>query len=94
MYDYWLIWVKLTINDNNALIHKKKGKKKETYEINTRIIFFVVLVMCTNIAKAEFVDLVAKIKPSVVGIGIHTPTSRPQNIYEEQALLLVTGTMW
>tara|TARA_R110002050_G_scaffold170631_4_gene302513 strand:- start:495 stop:1259 length:765 start_codon:yes stop_codon:yes gene_type:complete len=54
-------------------------------------LFFVVLVMFTNIAKAEFVDLVAKIKPSVVGIGIHTPTSRPQNILRGTGFVIGDG---
>lgn len=29
--------------------------------------------------RAELVDTVEKIKPSVVGIGVHTPTGRPKN---------------
>jgi len=32
------------------------------------------LILVTNFAQAEFVDVVAKIKPSVVGVGIHTAT--------------------
>jgi serine protease Do len=43
-------------------------------------LLWVTLALASNVAKAEFVDIVAKIKPSVVGIGIHTPTSQPQNI--------------
>jgi S1-C subfamily serine protease len=42
-------------------------------------------------AKAEFVDVVAKIKPSVVGIGIHTPTSRPQNILRGTGFVIGDG---
>ncbi|PCI52906.1 MAG: serine protease [Gammaproteobacteria bacterium] len=42
-------------------------------------------------AKAEFVDVVAKIKPSVVGIGIHTPTSRPQNILRGTGFVVGNG---
>lgn len=30
-------------------------------------------------AKADLVEVVAKVKPSVVGIGTHTPTGRPKN---------------
>jgi serine protease Do len=41
--------------------------------------------------KAEFVDVVAKIKPSVVGIGIHTPTSRPQNILRGTGFVIGNG---
>ena len=42
-------------------------------------------------AKAEFIDVVAKIKPSVVGIGIHTPTSRPQNILRGTGFVIGNG---
>jgi len=41
--------------------------------------------------KAEFIDVVAKIKPSVVGIGIHTPTSRPQNILRGTGFIIGDG---
>ena len=41
--------------------------------------------------KAEFVDIVAKIKPSVVGIGIHTPTSRPQNTLRGSGFVIGDG---
>lgn len=41
--------------------------------------------------KAEFVDVVAKIKPSVVGIGVHTPTSRPQNILRGTGFVIGDG---
>ena len=44
-----------------------------------------------TLAKAEFVDVVAKIKPSVVGIGIHTPTSRPQNILRGTGFVIGDG---
>ncbi len=40
---------------------------------------------------AEFVDVVAKIKPSVVGIGVHTPTSRPQNILRGTGFVIGDG---
>jgi len=54
-------------------------------------LLFAVLVMFTNLAQAEFVDIVAKIKPSVVGIGIHTPTSRPQNILRGTGFVIGDG---
>jgi len=41
--------------------------------------------------KADFVDVVANIKPSVVGIGIHTPTSRPQNILRGTGFVIGNG---
>lgn len=42
-------------------------------------------------AKAEFFDVVAKIKHSVVGIGINTPTSRPQNILRGTGFVIGNG---
>ena len=41
------------------------------------ILSFIMVVFSTQ---ASFVDVVKQIKPSVVGIGVHTPTSRPQNM--------------
>jgi len=52
---------------------------------------FAIVVMFTNFAKAEFVDVVAKVKPSVVGIGIHTPTSRPKNILRGTGFVIGDG---
>jgi len=42
-------------------------------------------------AHAAFVDVVAQIKPSVVGIGVHTPTSRPQNILRGTGFVIGDG---
>lgn len=42
-------------------------------------------------AKAEFVEVVAKVKPSIVGIGVHTPTSRPQNILRGTGFVIGDG---
>jgi len=58
-------------------------------------IFFIVLLIITftplKEAQAEFVDVVAKVKPSVVGIGVHTPTSRPQNILRGTGFVIGDG---
>ena len=54
------------------------------------ILFCVFLLLSIN-AQAEFVDVVSKIKPSVVGIGIHTPTSRPQNILKGTGFVIGDG---
>jgi serine protease Do len=43
-------------------------------------LLLIIVSLFMSYARAEFVDVVAKIKPSVVGIGIHTPTRRRQNI--------------
>lgn len=42
-------------------------------------------------AQANFVEVVKKIKPSVVGIGIHTPTSRPQNVLHGTGFVIGDG---
>ncbi|MCW8834558.1 MAG: serine protease [Colwellia sp.] len=54
-------------------------------------LLFVVLALFVNVAHAEFVDVVAKVKPSVVGIGIHTPTSQPQNILRGTGFVIGDG---
>ncbi len=51
----------------------------------------VILFFCNTPANANFVEVVAKIKPSVVGIGIHTPTSQPQNILRGTGFVIGNG---
>ncbi|GAA6173984.1 hypothetical protein NBRC116592_36540 [Colwellia sp. KU-HH00111] len=50
-----------------------------------------VTVLFSQVVQADFVDVVAKIKPSVVGVGIHTPTSRPQNILRGTGFVIGNG---
>ncbi len=52
---------------------------------------FAALLLLSTKAQADFVNVVAKIKPSVVGIGIHTPTSRPQNILRGTGFVIGDG---
>ena len=58
-----------------------------------RYIKFLLLttLLVTASSNAEFVNVVAKIKPSVVGIGLHTPTSRPQNILRGTGFVIGNG---
>jgi S1-C subfamily serine protease len=58
--------------------------------ITTGLIFFNSYSSQVN---AEFVDVVAKIKPSVVGVGVHTPTSRPQNILRGSGFVIGDGSL-
>jgi len=59
---------------------------------NKNLIFCVFsLLFFLNSAKAEFIDIVAKIKPSVVGIGIHTPMGRPKNILRGTGFVIGNG---
>jgi S1-C subfamily serine protease len=53
------------------------------------LLIFTFLVM--PVAQAKFVEVVAKIKPSVVGVGLHTPTSRPQNILRGTGFVIGDG---
>ena len=52
---------------------------------------FVLLTVLIGEAKAELSDVIPKVKPSVVGIGIHTPTSRPQNILRGTGFVIADG---
>lgn len=40
---------------------------------------------------AELADTVVKIKKSIVGIGVHTPTGRPQNILQGSGFVIGNG---
>jgi len=51
----------------------------------------IIIFAFMSVAHAEFVDIVAKVKPSVVGIGVHTPTSRPQNILRGTGFVIGDG---
>ncbi len=55
------------------------------------ILWVIVVLLLSANAKAEFVDVVAKIKPSVVGVGIYTPTSRPNNILRGTGFVIGDG---
>jgi len=57
------------------------------------LVRIALLTVClfSSFIRAEFTDVVAKIKPSVVGIGIHTPTSRPQNILRGTGFVIGDG---
>ncbi|WP_019027137.1 S1 family peptidase [Colwellia piezophila] len=50
-----------------------------------------VFVFSIGNAQANFVEVVAKVKLSVVGIGVHTPTSRPQNILRGTGFVIGDG---
>lgn len=48
-------------------------------------------ILFTSVVKADFVEVVAKIKPSVVGIGVHTPTGSPQNSLNGTGFVIGNG---
>lgn len=55
-----------------------------------RILLFFVFFMSFQCV-ANLVETVAKVKPSVVGVGVHTPTSRPQNILRGTGFVIGNG---
>jgi len=55
------------------------------------VVLLISVLFFSSSLQAEFVDVVAKVKPSVVGIGIHTPTSRPQNILRGTGFIIGDG---
>jgi len=56
-------------------------------------ILLVLLSCYSSAAFAEFTQVVAKIKPSIVGVGMHTPTSRPQNILRGSGFVIGDGSL-
>ena len=54
-------------------------------------LLLILVTLVSTHSQAEFVDVVAKVKPSVVGIGIHTPTSQPQNILRGTGFVIGDG---
>lgn len=57
----------------------------------TTLLLSLFLLFTTEV-KAEFVDIVEKIKPSVVGIGVHTPTGSPQNSLNGTGFVIGNGS--
>lgn len=55
------------------------------------ILFFINTLLFSLHSHADFVDIVAKVKPSVVGVGIHTPTTQPQNILRGTGFVIGDG---
>ena len=46
---------------------------------------------CMTISAAELVDTLARIKPSVVGVGVYTPTGRPKNLLNGTGFVIGNG---
>jgi len=52
---------------------------------------FYFIVFYSSFSEAELADTVEKIKPSIVGIGVHTPTGRPQNVLSGSGFIIGNG---
>ncbi|MEW6983590.1 serine protease [Colwelliaceae bacterium 6471] len=48
-------------------------------------------ILSVNVS-AQLSETIAKVKPSVVGVGIHTPTGRPQDILRGTGFVIADGT--
>jgi len=51
----------------------------------------VILSLFTSSVIAELADTVAKVKPSIVGIGVHTPTARQKNSLNGSGFVIGNG---
>jgi len=55
------------------------------------LVIFVVLSLFTSYAVAELADTVAKVKPSIVGIGVYTPSARQKNSLNGSGFVIGNG---
>jgi serine protease Do len=56
-----------------------------------KIVMGAYLILYTGLVKADLSDTVEKIKPAVVGIGIHTPTGRQKNSLNGSGFVIGNG---
>jgi len=55
------------------------------------LFILLVLSLFTNSVIADLADTVAKVKPSIVGIGVHTPTARQKNSLNGSGFVIGNG---
>ena len=56
------------------------------------IVFFTAFFLLVNFSVlANLADTLEKIKPAIVGVGIHTPTGRPQNVIQGSGFVIGNG---
>jgi len=55
------------------------------------LLIFVILSLFTNSVIAELADTVAKVKPSIVGIGVYTPSARQKNSLNGSGFVIGNG---
>jgi serine protease Do len=56
-----------------------------------KIVLSAYLILYTNLAIADLADTVEKIKPAVVGIGVHTPSGRQKNSLNGSGFVIGNG---
>ena len=52
---------------------------------------FIILSLFASSSVADLADTVAKVKPSIVGIGIHTPSARQRNSLNGSGFVIGNG---
>jgi len=52
---------------------------------------FSLIAIANSCFAVELADTVEKIKPSIVGIGVHTPTGRPKNVLSGSGFIIGNG---
>lgn len=55
------------------------------------VCILIISIFCVPATSAQLVDIINKIKPSVVGIGVYTPTGRPQNLLNGSGFVVGNG---
>ncbi|MDG1750622.1 MAG: serine protease [Thalassotalea sp.] len=57
-----------------------------------RYIFIIIsLILSSTALSAQLVETIAKIKPSVVGVGVYTPTGKPRNTLQGSGFVIGNG---
>jgi S1-C subfamily serine protease len=57
-----------------------------------RYIFIIInLVISWTVLSAQLVETIAKVKPSVVGVGVYTPTGKPRNTLQGSGFVVGNG---
>lgn len=58
----------------------------------SRCIFIIIIFVLSSFASsAQLVETIAKIKPSVVGVGVYTPTGKPRNKLQGSGFVIGNG---
>jgi S1-C subfamily serine protease len=67
------------------------NKKRHFIRCISYIFVFISFLFFSVNVNAALADVIEKIKPSIVGVGIYTPTSRPQNILRGSGFVIGNG---
>lgn len=59
--------------------------------MSRHIFIFITIILSSSALSAQLVETIAKIKPSVVGIGVYTPTGKPRNTLQGSGFVIGNG---